>query len=96
MLFQFVWQGPIGKVKKEVLFKDYTNGGLKKINPTAFINSLKSTWIRRAIQSEKIKPNIESNHVDLELLTTAGDKYIEISIENCKNEFWKDVLHAWQ
>jgi hypothetical protein len=96
MLFQFVWQGPIGKVKKEVLFKDYTNGGLKKINPTAFINSLKSTWIRRAIQSEKIKPNIESNHVDLELLTTAGDKYNEISIENCKNEFWKDVLHAWQ
>jgi hypothetical protein len=78
-----------------VLFKDYTNGGLKKINPTAFINSLKSTWIRRAIQSEKIKPNIESNHVDLELLTTAGDKYNEISIENCKNEFWKDVLHAW-
>jgi hypothetical protein len=29
-------------------------------------------------------------------LTTAGDKYFEISIENCKNEFWKDVLHAWQ
>ena len=48
---------------------------------------MKSTWIRRAIHSEKIKCNIESNHVDFELLTTAGDKYIEISIENCKNEF---------
>ena len=57
---------------------------------------MKSTWIRRAIHSETIKCNIESNHVDFELLTTAGDKYIEISIENCKNEFWKDVLHAWQ
>ena len=57
---------------------------------------MKSTWIRRAIHSEKIKCNIESNHGDFELLTTAGDKYIEISIENCKNEFWKDVLHAWQ
>jgi hypothetical protein len=64
------------------------------INLTAFITSLKSTWIRRAIHSEKIKYNIESKHVDLELLTAAGDKYIEISIENCKNEFWKDVLHA--
>ena len=75
MLFQFVWQGPIEKIKKEVLFKDYTNGGLKMINLTAFINSLKSTWIRRTIHSEKIKHNMESNHVDLELLTTAGDKY---------------------
>jgi hypothetical protein len=60
---------------KEVLFKDYTNGGLKMINLTAFINLLKSTWIRRTIHSEKIKHNMESNHVDLELLTTAGDKY---------------------
>jgi hypothetical protein len=40
---------------------------------------MKSTWIRRAIHSENIKRNIESNHVDFELLTTAGDKYIEIS-----------------
>jgi hypothetical protein len=28
--------------------------------------------------------NFESNHVDFELLTTAGDIYFEISIENCK------------
>jgi hypothetical protein len=53
MLFQFVWQGPIGKIKKEVLVKDYTNGGLKIINLTAFINALKSTWIRRAIHEVK-------------------------------------------
>jgi hypothetical protein len=61
MLFQFVWQGPIGKIKKEVLVKDYTNGGLNMINLTAFINSLKSTWICRAIHSETIKHNMESN-----------------------------------
>ena len=53
MLFQFVWQGPIGKIKKEVLVKDYTNGGLNMINLTAFINSLKSTWIHRAIHEVK-------------------------------------------
>ena len=71
MLFQFVWQDPIGKIKKEVLFKDYTNGGLKMLNLTAFINSLKSTWIRRAIHSEKIKHSMKSNHVNFELLTTS-------------------------
>ena len=53
MLFQFVWQGPIGKIKKEMLVKDYTNGGLTIINLTAFINALKSTWIRRAIHEMK-------------------------------------------
>ena len=79
-----------------MLVKDYTNGGLKIINLTAFINSLKSTWIRRAIHSDEIKHNMESNHVDSELLTTVCDKYFEISIEICKNEFWKDVLHTWQ
>ena len=50
----------------------------------------------RAIHCDKIKHNIESNHVNFELLTTAGDKYFEISIENCKMIFWKDVLLAWQ
>ena len=54
------------------------------INLTAFINPLKSTWIHRAMYSDTIKNNIESNHVDFELLTTAGDIYFEISIENCK------------
>jgi len=70
-----------------VLVEDYTNGCLKIINLTAFINSLKSTWICRAIHCDKIKHNIESNHVNFELLTTAGDKYFEISIENCKMIF---------
>ena len=51
-----------------MLVKDYTNGGIKMINLTAFINSLKLTWIRRAIHSARILStivNMESNHVDL-------------------------------
>jgi hypothetical protein len=39
MLFQFIWQSHIGKFRKEVLVKDYTNGGIKMINLTAFIFS---------------------------------------------------------
>ena len=41
-----------------MLVKDYTNGGIKMINLTAFINSLKLTWIRRAIHSARILSTI--------------------------------------
>ena len=38
--------------KKSVIVKEYMEGGLKMINLNAFINGLKTTWIRRLVQKE--------------------------------------------
>ena len=48
MFYEFIWNGT-PKIKKSVLVKQYLNGGLKMMNIEAFIQSLKTTWIRRLI-----------------------------------------------
>ena len=46
LLFDFLWNGP-AKIKKTVVIKDYSEGGLKMVNIACFIRSLKCTWMRR-------------------------------------------------
>ena len=46
--YKFIWNGT-DRIKRDILCKEYTQGGLKMINVEAFINSLKTTWIRRLI-----------------------------------------------
>ena len=53
LLFTFIWNSPVCRVKKEILQNNYDNGGLKMINLNAFILSLKSTWICRLFQKDK-------------------------------------------
>ena len=46
ILFTFLWEGT-ARIKRSVICKDYLDGGLKMINTKAFINALKTTWIRQ-------------------------------------------------
>ena len=48
IFFEFVWQGP-AKIKKEVIIKQYCEGGLQMINIKAFVQGLKISWIKRLI-----------------------------------------------
>ena len=46
LFFEFVWQGP-AKIKKEVIIKQYNEGGLKMINIKAFVQGLKISWLKK-------------------------------------------------
>ena len=58
LLYSFIWNSPVCRVKKEILQNNYDNGGLKMINLNAFILSLKSTWICRLFQKDNKWQNI--------------------------------------
>ena len=64
------------KIKKTVVIKKYIEGGLNMINLNAFVNALKSTWIRRLLLNESKWQEIIKIHINLEMLTSCNVEYI--------------------
>ena len=63
-IFSFLWNNKTSKIKQSVIIKQYCEGGLKMINVKAFMDALKTTWIRRLITTDSkwqyfIRVNIE-------------------------------------
>ena len=66
-LYNFLWNKK-AKIKTTIVVKQYAEGGLKMINLNAFINALKSTWIRRLLTSDSKWQEFIKMHVNLEKL----------------------------
>ena len=96
LIFTFIWSSPVHRVKKELLQKDFCEGGLKMINLNLFILALKTTWVRKLFRTEGKWDNILFSTINQEKLFNFGNGYISYIKENVvKNKFWKDVFHAW-
>ena len=52
IVLSFWWNRKPSKIKQSVIVKEYAEGGVKMINLMAFIEALKSTWIRRLLISD--------------------------------------------
>ena len=97
MFFQFIWQSPTDRIKREVLCQDYYNGGLKMVQLKNYINALKIAWIRRLISTNsKYKSLFETIHTSINDLMNRGAAYIDEIQSRCTNKFWWDVLEAWK
>ena len=77
ILYSFVWNSPVHRVKKEVLQKNFENGGLKMINLQSFIYALKSTWIRRIFKTNSKSQNLFMSSCEPEKLFNFGSDYIK-------------------
>ena len=94
IFFDFLWDGP-AKIKKTVVVKNYSEGGLKMINLSAFVDSLKLTWLRRLLRDNGKWQLLTQNKFDLNKLITCGEHFCEGTITTLLNKFWKDVLNAY-
>ena len=52
ILFKFIWDGKPDKIKRCVITSNLEQGGLKMINLSTFISSLKLSWIKRFLEPE--------------------------------------------
>jgi uncharacterized membrane protein YvlD (DUF360 family) len=77
LLYSFIWNSPVCRVKKEILQNNYDNGGLKMINLNAFILSLKSNWIRRLFQKDNKWQNMFMSFIDTDQFYNCGSDYIQ-------------------
>ena len=94
--FNFLWNSKIDRVKRDVITQDYDKGGIKMIDLRSYIESLKTTWIRRIIKGNDSKWKLLTNEIfEVDKLLNVGPGIIETTVRNIKNRFWKDVLNSW-
>ena len=94
ILFDFLWNSKTSKLKQSTVIKQYCNGGLKMINIRAFIDALKSTWIRRLLTTDSKWLALITSQIKIDELTGNNMKYVEDRIKRITNQFWKDVLQS--
>ena len=51
LLFQFLWKNKPDKIKRQVLYQDYCDGGLRVTNVEIMFKSLRLAWIQRLLQN---------------------------------------------
>ena len=94
VIFNFLWNNKPSKIKASTIQKQYCEGGLKMINLNAFIQALKSTWIRRLLHTDNKWQIFIKAHVDISKLTGCNMIFIQNMIGTLENKFWKDVLQS--
>ena len=92
-IYDFLWNKKV-KIKKAVVVKQYAEGGLNMINLNAFINALKSTWIRRIISSDSKWQEFIKMYLNLEKIMSCNTEFMKEKCNIISNQFWKDVLKA--
>ena len=93
-LFRFLWNNKV-KIKRNVVIKQYLEGGLKMVNLNAFIDALKLTWIRRIFNTDSKWQDFIKLHIECQKLIGCSAQYIKKRIDNIKNTFWVDVLNSF-
>ena len=61
----------------------------------AFIQALKLSWIRRLLLSDCKWQYLIKSEIGMEKLVAYNTKYIEKTLNNAQNVFWKDVLQSF-
>ena len=99
-IFKFIWNGKPDKIKRDVMYQSYEQGGLQLINIEIFIKSLKAGWVKRYLDNNN---NSQWKIFFYNKLERFGNKLLfDCEIDNNiiekidKNKlFLFDVLHAW-
>ena len=80
------------KIKKEVIVKQYFEGGLKMINLKAFVQGLKITWVKRLLTKSSQWQHLISHTINLNsiinCIINCGQKYTDSVIKDIKNLFF--------
>ena len=94
IMFNFLWNNKTSKIKESTVLQEYCEGGLIMVNLKAFIEALKSTWIRRLLTTNSKWQVFIKAHVNTEKLTGCNIMFLEKAIDTIPNQFWKDVLQS--
>ena len=95
IFYSFLWGNKPDKIKREVICKDYLDGGLRMINLFNFEKAQKIKWLKYILQKEQHTYNLFHEEMrNLESITLFGGEYCA---KFCKllNPFWKAVFIYW-
>ena len=94
LCFDFIWNKKRHEVKKETVYKDTADGGLKMLNMVEFDFSLKITWLRKLLTTDTDWMEFPIKYKIERMVFTEEIQHKQI-IANTKNKFWKSVAIAY-
>lgn len=101
ILFKFIWNGKPDKIKREILYCNKEDGGLKMTNISKFIDALKIAWVKRFLDAEnkgcwKILFSNELFKIGGDWIWSCKPKGLtDFRYEVINNSFLCDVMKAW-
>ena len=97
MMYKFIWNGKPDRIKRTTLTQNFLNGGMNMIDLTAFISSLKVTWVRRIYSNPKAPwTSLAKTYIGtVKKLALLGPSYPTMIAKRIKNQFWIEVLDCW-
>ena len=100
IFFKFIWDRGKDKVKRNVMYGAYDEGGLRVPHIPSFIKSLKLIWIKKFINPLDYSPwkllAIDQLNIGNYNIWNSSSKHLNwIANNKISNPFWKDVLLAW-
>ena len=100
MIFNFIWEGTLPKIKKGIIIGEKVKGGLKMIDFGIMAIALKISWIQRIQQKSDVgkKAIPESLLGDLGGLAFLSHCRYDINLIQSHNPtpFYRSVLKYWQ
>ena len=94
-LYKFLWNNGPDRISRKNIVKNIQAGGLRMVNVSVFITSLKVTWLRRLIMFSDSDNWSTLSRINLNKLFSLGDSYIKTVINDLRNPFWKHILESW-
>ena len=91
-MFLLLWDGKPAKIKKSVVCKSYCEGGIQMVDISAYISSLKLSWLKRIANECGLQKFIFDVFPMFINLITLGGEYVHVCMRHCNNLFWCDVL----
>ena len=91
----YIW-GKRAKIKKSILTKEYSEGGMNMIDIDAFICTLKIKWLKNYLLNSETKCYMFMKNIfDIKKVLNCGKSYCAKLVLCLKNPFWKDVLKSY-
>ncbi len=101
LIMSFLWNGKQPRIKKEVLYNSYENGGIKLPHLSTQITAIKIGWVKRILLAGNNcvwKALIQNGlKIDIDLLFEINICFKDLLkfVPGKLNTFWTDVLKSW-
>ena len=94
-LYKLLWNNGPDRISRKNIVKNIQAGGLRMVNFSVFITTLKVSWLRRLIMFSDSDNWSTLSRINLNKLFSLGDSYIKRVISDLRNPFWKHILESW-
>ena len=98
MAYNFLWNGATDKVKRDVIVKEFWDGGMKMTDISLYLKACKAVWIKRFMSKcnsdWKLFFEFFMNKQDLKLFLRGN--FDENEVMPSTPTFYKDVLKYWK